>query len=356
MTESRPPVTARPQGRSQWAGRGGAAPANLADILERVLDKGIVIAGDIRVNLLDIELLTIKIRLLVASVDKAKEMGIDWWRNDPMLTPGPPRTWSARTVSCASASRQRTGGGQPGDATMTDAPRAVPVRRHPRPRRQPTLDGASGACAKAPWLLGRARRSVRRRRATSTCRVRRGGACGATWKTWCGWRRWRGRTTTRGLSADSSARADGAAAPGDDLPDDEACGLRLWRVGRPSSPMPWTGSSGRAEWSVKAYADAEPTHGASGSTGDRLDRLDRRPDRLDRVGRARRTARVGGCVPASARPLRRASTAPSAARGGGRPCRAGPSTRWRRRRLCIRRTPPDRAPRVHDAERVCTCS
>ena len=58
---------------------------NLADILERVLDKGIVIAGDVRVNLLDIELLTIKIRLLVASVDKAREMGIDWWRNDPML-------------------------------------------------------------------------------------------------------------------------------------------------------------------------------------------------------------------------------------------------------------------------------
>ena len=60
-------------------------PANLADILERILDKGIIIAGDIKVNLLDIELLTIKIRLLIVSVDKAKEMGIDWWRNDPML-------------------------------------------------------------------------------------------------------------------------------------------------------------------------------------------------------------------------------------------------------------------------------
>lgn len=59
---------------------------NLADILERVLDKGIVIAGDIRVNLLDIELLTIKIRLLVASVDKAREMGIDWWEHDPTLS------------------------------------------------------------------------------------------------------------------------------------------------------------------------------------------------------------------------------------------------------------------------------
>jgi hypothetical protein len=59
---------------------------NLADILERVLDKGIVIAGDIQINLLDIELLTIKLRLLVASVDKAREMGIDWWENDPQLT------------------------------------------------------------------------------------------------------------------------------------------------------------------------------------------------------------------------------------------------------------------------------
>lgn len=60
--------------------------ANLADILERVLDKGIVIAGDISVSLVDVELLTIRIRLLVASVDKAKEMGIDWWENDPMLS------------------------------------------------------------------------------------------------------------------------------------------------------------------------------------------------------------------------------------------------------------------------------
>ncbi|MGW0787516.1 gas vesicle protein GvpJ [Streptomyces sp. NPDC002911] len=60
--------------------------ANLADILERVLDKGVVIAGDIQINLLDIELLTIKLRLLVASVDKAKEMGIDWWEHDPSLS------------------------------------------------------------------------------------------------------------------------------------------------------------------------------------------------------------------------------------------------------------------------------
>jgi Gas vesicle protein len=78
--------------------RGGLAPmaratglgahdgtANLADVLERVLDKGIVIAGDIQVNLLDIELLTIKLRLIVASVDTARRMGICWWESDPWL-------------------------------------------------------------------------------------------------------------------------------------------------------------------------------------------------------------------------------------------------------------------------------
>jgi len=66
----------------------GQGPANLADILERVLDKGIVIAGDIQINLLDIELLTIKLRLLVASVERAREMGINWWENDPGLSSG----------------------------------------------------------------------------------------------------------------------------------------------------------------------------------------------------------------------------------------------------------------------------
>jgi Gas vesicle protein len=85
MTQSATPERTRPS----YAAPNQASrpqPASLADILERVLDKGIIIAGDIRVNLLDIELLTVKIRLLVVSVDKAMEMGIDWWRNDPMLT------------------------------------------------------------------------------------------------------------------------------------------------------------------------------------------------------------------------------------------------------------------------------
>src|SRR5437764_8763776 len=69
-------------------GGAGASSAQLADVLERVLDKGIVIAGDIQINLLDIELLTIRIRLLVASADKAREMGIDWWEGDPFLQQG----------------------------------------------------------------------------------------------------------------------------------------------------------------------------------------------------------------------------------------------------------------------------
>lgn len=59
--------------------------ATLADVLERVLDKGVVIAGDIKIKLVDIELLTIQIRLMIASVDKAKEMGMDWWSRNPEL-------------------------------------------------------------------------------------------------------------------------------------------------------------------------------------------------------------------------------------------------------------------------------
>lgn len=60
--------------------------STLADILERVLDKGIVIAGDITISLVEVELLNIKLRLLVASVDKAMEMGINWWESDPYLS------------------------------------------------------------------------------------------------------------------------------------------------------------------------------------------------------------------------------------------------------------------------------
>lgn len=64
----------------------------LVDVLDRVLDKGLVIAGDIKVSLAEVELLTIRIRLLVCSLDKAQEIGLDWWRYDRDLSPGAHRT------------------------------------------------------------------------------------------------------------------------------------------------------------------------------------------------------------------------------------------------------------------------
>jgi hypothetical protein len=82
------PMRQGPAGRVSTGSAGGREPTNLGDILERVLDRGVIIAGDIRVNLLDIELLTIKLRLIIASVDTAKEMGIDWWEHDPWLSGG----------------------------------------------------------------------------------------------------------------------------------------------------------------------------------------------------------------------------------------------------------------------------
>ena len=90
MTDSRNPrVTTfmnggRPESRRLASAQ--AASSNLADLLERVLDKGIIIAGDITLCLGEIELLQIKIRLLIASVDKARDMGIDWWQHDPALS------------------------------------------------------------------------------------------------------------------------------------------------------------------------------------------------------------------------------------------------------------------------------
>ena len=67
---------------------GSHRATGLVDVLDRVLDKGLVIAGDIKVSLAEVELLTIRIRLLVCSLDKAQEIGLDWWRHDRELSPG----------------------------------------------------------------------------------------------------------------------------------------------------------------------------------------------------------------------------------------------------------------------------
>jgi hypothetical protein len=93
MTQQMEPSQAGGAGALTPPGAAGAAASpeagtNLADVLERVLDKGVVIVGDIRVNLLDIELLTIKLRLVIAGVDTARRMGINWWETDPWLTQG----------------------------------------------------------------------------------------------------------------------------------------------------------------------------------------------------------------------------------------------------------------------------
>jgi Gas vesicle protein len=80
----------------------GRGSANLGDILERILDKGLVIAGDIQVNLLDIELLTIKLRLVIASLDTAREVGINWWENDPWLSADASRRVEERELAAES--------------------------------------------------------------------------------------------------------------------------------------------------------------------------------------------------------------------------------------------------------------
>src|ERR1044071_7473992 len=69
----------------------------LVDILDRVLDKGLVIAGDIKINLANVELLTIQVRLLICSIDKAEQIGLNWWRNDPRLSTTAPGQLGAGT-------------------------------------------------------------------------------------------------------------------------------------------------------------------------------------------------------------------------------------------------------------------
>lgn len=89
---------------------------NLVDILDRVLDKGLVIAGDVRVSLANVELLTIRIRLLVCSVDKAEQIGLNWWKYDPYLTmqapvvpvlPAPARVARTRNAPKKAAAKRR---------------------------------------------------------------------------------------------------------------------------------------------------------------------------------------------------------------------------------------------------------
>ena len=90
-----------------------AGTTNLVDILDRVLDKGLVIAGDVRIALANVELLTIRIRLLVCSVDKAEQIGLNWWKHDPNLTAALPASDQAKRAALPSAKTQvRSGAGR----------------------------------------------------------------------------------------------------------------------------------------------------------------------------------------------------------------------------------------------------
>ena len=99
---------------------------NLVDILDRVLDKGLVIAGDVRVSLANVELLTIRIRLLICSVDKAEQIGLNWWKYDPHLT------MQAPVVPAVRAPRR-----VPGARALAETPRrAGPTRKTGARRRR----------------------------------------------------------------------------------------------------------------------------------------------------------------------------------------------------------------------------
>jgi Gas vesicle protein len=118
-----------------------AGTTNLVDILDRVLDKGLVIAGDVRISLANVELLTIRIRLLVCSVDKAEQIGMNWWKYDPHLTMQSPLLPDAREVT-GPGPRRNTG--VPGKAGVPGRKSGVPGRKSGVPGRNAGIPGRQG--------------------------------------------------------------------------------------------------------------------------------------------------------------------------------------------------------------------
>jgi hypothetical protein len=110
---------------------------SLVDILDRVLDKGLVVAGDIRVSLANIELLTIRIRLLVCSIDKAAEIGLDWWRRDSFLS----STAADQAEATAALQARITALEQRLSETVMPAEPPPPATRQSTRRRQPRTGG-----------------------------------------------------------------------------------------------------------------------------------------------------------------------------------------------------------------------
>lgn len=116
----------------------------LADILERVLETGIVIAGDIKVNLNNVELLTIQIRLIVCSVDKAQEMGLDWWRHAEYLTSGYDRRLDEAKAGGVQAAGRASASSGDADATLAETIQALDARLARMEQRLAEQDTSSG--------------------------------------------------------------------------------------------------------------------------------------------------------------------------------------------------------------------
>lgn len=109
----------------------------LVDVLDRVLDKGLVVAGDIRVSLAEVELLTIRIRLLVCSIDKAEQIGLDWWRQDPNLSVGA-RRLAQENEELREQIRRLEARVAAITAETADQDRAAPLARTARSRKKTT--------------------------------------------------------------------------------------------------------------------------------------------------------------------------------------------------------------------------
>jgi hypothetical protein len=114
---------------------GRTRSTGLVEVLDRILDKGLFVGGDIKVSLAEVELLTIRIRLIVCSLDKAKEIGLDWWMYDRHLSPGKAGPANREQLEERIAALERQlGAGRPATRTTNRAPAAKPTKGAPRGR------------------------------------------------------------------------------------------------------------------------------------------------------------------------------------------------------------------------------
>src|SRR5918994_565970 len=223
-------------------------PSGLVEVLDRVLDKGLVVAGDIKISLAEVELLTIRIRLIVCSIDKAEQIGLDWWRYDSHLAPGRDRLAAenqslkrqirslekrvgARARPCSPRTPHCAPGSPPPAGTAPSAAVARRASRHPRrcplcaPRCRGPEPGGRTVAPRCAWSCWRrcsppaTPRAVRSERSAgySGGRVPAGAYA---WRPtpmgdrgWCQWRAWACRSSASNDSM-STSRLAGTHSPG----------------------------------------------------------------------------------------------------------------------------------------------